>query len=318
MQISFPSKPKIIKQENNKAVFEIEGCYPGYGITLGNALRRVLLSSLKGAAITGVKIKGVQHEFSTIPHIFENIIDIILNLKQIRFKLFSAEPVIVSLKAKGEKEVTAKDIQTTSDMEIINKDAHIATLTDKKAELEMEIEVAPGLGYEPIDARKKERLEIGKIAIDAIYSPVRKVNFEVEDMRVGERTDYNRLRLEIETDGTISPVEALAGASNILVEHFKITADLKEKKEAKEKAVSGGKATKAGKEEKETGPSKIKVEDLKMSIRTITSLVEDGIKTVGGLARKNEEDLAEVKGLGDKGIKEIKKALKKLGLALKA
>ena len=317
MQITFPSKPKIIKQENNKAVFEIEGCYPGYGITLGNALRRVLLSSLKGAAVTGVKIKGVQHEFSTIPHVLENMIDIILNLKQVRFKLFSAEPATVLLKAKGEKEVIAKDIQTTSDIEVINKDAHIATLTDKKAELEMEIEVAPGLGYEPIDVRKKERLEIGKIAIDAIYSPVRKVNFEVENMRVGERTDYNRLRLEIETDGTISPVEALEGASNILVEHFKIAGDLKEKKEDKGKAVANAKAVKAGKEEKETAQSKIKVEDLKMSTRTIASLVEGGIKTVGGLARKREEDLAEVKGLGDKGIKEIKKALKKLGLLLK-
>jgi DNA-directed RNA polymerase subunit alpha len=313
MQITFPLTPKIIKQENNRAVFEIEGCYPGYGITLGNALRRVILSSLEGAAIIGVKIKGVQHEFSTIPHVLENVVDIILNLKQVRLILHSDQPVKIFLKGKGEKELKAKDIETTSDVEIINKDAHIATLTDKKADFEMEIEVGSGLGYMAIDSGKKERLEIGRIAVDAIYNPVTKVNFEVENMRVGERTDFNRLRFEIETDGSISPAEALIKASQILIDHFKIFTELKQEKEAVEKKALKTK----DKKEEEIDLAKIKVEDLKLSARTITALHDSGIKSASGLAKKTEESLGNMKGMGEKGIKEIKKALKKLGLALK-
>lgn len=313
MQITFPLTPKIIKQENNRAVFEIEGCYPGYGITLGNALRRVILSSLEGAAIIGVKIKGVQHEFSTIPHVLENVVDIILNLKQVRLILYSDQPVKIFLKGKGEKELKAKDIETTSDVEIINKDAHIVTLTDKKADFEMEIEVGSGLGYMAIDSGKKERLEIGRIAVDAIYNPVTKVNFEVENMRVGERTDFNRLRFEIETDGSISPADALIKASQILIDHFKIFTELKQEKEAAGKKTSKIK----DKKEEEIDSAKIKVEDLKLSARTITALHDSGIKSASGLAKKTEESLGNMKGMGEKGIKEIKKALKKLGLALK-
>lgn len=307
MQITFPLEPKIIKQEENMAVFEIEGCYPGYGITLGNALRRVLLSSLPGAAITGFKVKGIQHEFSTIPGILETAVDIILNLKQVRVKLYSDEPVKVFLKAKGEKSVKAKDIQTTSDVEIINKDAHIATLTDKKTELDIEIEIQPGLGYETVGARKKERLEVGKIAIDAAYSPVQKVNFEVENMRVGDRTDYNLLRLEIETDGSISPKEALFMAGDILVKHFQIFAGLEKAEEKSKEAKKGA----------EDNSLKVKIEEMKISGRTLTALSEEGIKTASGLVKRTEESLGEIKGMGEKGIKEIKKELKKLGLSLK-
>jgi len=311
MQISLPLLPKIIKQEGNKAFFEIEGCYPGYGITLGNALRRVLLSSLGGAAITGVKIKGVQHEFSTIPFVAETVLDIILNLKQIRLKLHSDQPVKIFLKAKGEKEVSAKDIETPSEVEVVTKDVHIATLTDKKAALEMEIEVDRGLGYEPVESRKRERLEIGQIAINAFFTPVKKVNFEVENMRVGERTDYNRLKLEIETDGTISPSEALEKAGKILVDHFGVISDFTKKEEVKTKK-------KEKQEDKEgAGPGKMKVDDLKISSRTSKSLIEAGIKTASGLAKKTEESLKEVKGLGGRGIEEVKKALKKVGLGLK-
>ncbi len=326
MQISLPSPPKIIKQEGNKAFFEIERCYPGYGITLGNALRRTLLSSLGGAAITGVKIKGVQHEFSTIPFVTESVLDIILNLKQIRLKSYSDQPVKIFLKAKGEKEVSAKDIETPSEVDLINKDVHIAALTDKKAVLEVEMEVSRGVGYEPVGSRKRERLEIGQIAIDAIFTPVKKVNFEVENMRVGERTDYNRLRLEIETEGTISPSEALEKAGKSLVEHFGVIVDFTKKEEAKTKK----KEKPEGKEEAEPGKMKlratgsavssrgaIKIEDLKISSRAIKSLGEAGIKTAGGLAKKTEEGLKEVKGLGGKGIEEAKKALKKMGLSLK-
>lgn len=220
--ILLPKPPKIIEKGENKAVFEIENCYPGYGMTLGNAFRRVLLSSLPGAAVTSVKIKGINHEFSTILHVLEDVIQIILNLKQIRFRLHSEEPIVLTLKTKGEKKVKASDIKLTSNIEVINKDAHIATLTDKKAEIDMEIEVSSGLGYVPVEQRKREKLPIGYIAVDAIFSPVRKINYEVENMRVGDRTDFNKLRINIKTDGSITPKEAFQRAVEILVDHFSV------------------------------------------------------------------------------------------------
>lgn len=242
-KIPLPQKAKVTKKQDNRAIFEIDGCYPGYGMTLGNAFRRILLSSLPGAAVTAVKIKGVSHEFSTIPNVLEDVIQIILNLKKIRFKVHSSEisPIKVQLKAIGQKEVKAKDIKTTSNVEVINKEAHIATLTDKKAKLEMEIEVGTGLGYVPVEQRKKEKLEIGAIAIDAIFTPIKKINYEVENMRVGERTDFNRLKLDIETDGTISPEQAFIKAADILVEHFGLFAS--EKKEEKKEIRSKKSAT---------------------------------------------------------------------------
>lgn len=310
MKINLPQKLKIIKNEGNKTVFEIEDLYPGYGVTLGNALRRVLLSSLSGAAIVGVKITGVQHEFSTIPHVAEDVIEIILNLRQIRFKKFIDEPVKLRLFVKGEKEVKAGDIKATSDIEIINKEAPIATLTDKKAELEIEIEVASGLGFVPVESRKKEKLEIGMIAVDAFFSPIRKVNFEVENMRVGDRTDYNRLRFDIETDGSTTAEEAFKKSCEILVEQFKSLVVGEEG--------AGEEITKEeGVKEETDDAAKIKVEDLKLATRTISALIDGGIRTVGGAVKKSEKSLRELEGMGDKGIAEIKKALKKLGLGLK-
>jgi len=327
--ISLPLRPKIIKAENNNASFEIRACYPGYGISLGTSLRRVLLSSLPGAAITGIKIKGVQHEFSTVPHVIEDVVQIILNLKQVRFKLHTDRPIKISLKAKGEKEVKAKDIKITSELEVINKDAHIAFLTDKKADLEMEIDVEPGLGYSPIEQRKKEKLEIGKIAIDAIFSPVRRVNYSVEHMRVGKRTDFDRLVINIETDGTITPKEAFFKAAQILVDHFKVFTSLaEEKKKAavpaktkankiKEKEKIARVKAEAAKKEAERDVARTKIEDLKISSRTATALSETGIKTVSGLVRKSGDDLKKIEGLGEKSIIEIKRALGKLGLTLR-
>jgi len=246
-KIPLPQKPKIIKKQDNRAVFEIDGCYPGYGMTLGNIFRRILLSSLSGAAVTAVKIKGVSHEFSTIPYVLEDVIQIILNLKQIRFKIVSQEalPIKIGLKVSGQKEVKAKDIKVTSEVEIINKDASIATLTDKKAKLEMEIEIDKGLGYVPVEQRKKEKLEIGTIALDAIFSPVKKVNYEVENMRVGERTDFDRLKLDIETDGTMTPEDAFAKAADILVEHFELFTSPKKETKIKEKTKKTVKKSKA-------------------------------------------------------------------------
>ncbi len=218
--ILLPKPVKITKKGKNGATFEIENCYPGYGMTLGNAFRRVFLSSLPGAAVIAVKIKGADHEFTTIPNILENVIQIILNLKQVRFKLHSKGPVVLTLKVKVEKEVKASDIKLTSDVEMVNKDAHIATLTSKKSELEAEIAIDSGLGYVPVEQRKKKKLSIGSIAVDAIFSPIKKANYEVENMRVGDRTDFNRLLIDIETDGSIAPEEAFEKAAQILVSHF--------------------------------------------------------------------------------------------------
>jgi len=319
--ITLPSKPKIIEQKGNRAVFEVGACYPGYGTTLGNAFRRVLLSSLPGAAITGVKIKGVQHEFSTIPHVIEDAVQIILNLKQVRFKLHNQQAFKVTLKAKGEKKVKAGDIKTSSDLEVINKDAHIATLTDKKAELDIEIEIEPGMGYSPTEERKKGKIEIGKIAVDAIFSPVSKVTYSIENMRVGERTDYDRIRFTIETDGTISPKEAFLKAAQTLVDHYSIFVQLDDKKKKSKKVSKVKKTDKKTKVVKDKpvkdDVTKTKIEDLKVSARTISALEAAGIKTVAGLIRKNVADLEKMEGLGSKSVLEIKRSLGKLGLTLK-
>lgn len=211
---------KTISEDAKKGVFEIEGLYSGYGLTIGNALRRALLSSLPGAAVTYIKVKNAQHEFSTLPGVKEDLVELTLNFKKLRFQLHTDEAQTLVLKAKGEKEITAGDIKTSSDIEVVNPEEHIASLTSKTAELEIEITVEKGLGYSPVEARKEKKLTVGLIGVDAFFSPVKRVNYTVENMRVGERTDYNRLRLEIETDGTISPSSALHKTANILNDHF--------------------------------------------------------------------------------------------------
>lgn len=211
---------KRISETITDGVFEIEGLYNGYGLTLGNALRRTLFSSLPGAAITQVKIKGVDHEFSTIPNVLEDVVEICLNLKKIRFRILVDEPQTLTLKIKGEREVLASDIKTGSQIEIITPDIHIATLSSKSAELDMELIVEKGLGYVTVEVRKFEKLPVGTIALDSLFSPVVRVNFTVENMRVGDRTDYNKLKIEIKTDGSITPSSALHKASNILKDHF--------------------------------------------------------------------------------------------------
>jgi|SRR3989344_3744924 len=218
--ISLPSLPKIVKKEQNKAVFEIAGLYPGYGVTIGNALRRVLLSSLEGVAVTEVKIKGVLHEFSTMPGVLEDVIMIILNLKNLRFKIYEGDLQKVELKVKGEKDVKGSDFKLFPQIEIVNPELHLATITDKKVEFEMEITIEKGLGYEPKEDRKNKKSEIGVIVMDAIFTPIKNVNFRVENMRVGERTDFDKLFLEIETDGTLTPEEAFFKSCEILVQHF--------------------------------------------------------------------------------------------------
>lgn len=321
--ILLPKEPKIIEKKDNWARFEIESLYPGYGITIGNSLRRVLLSSLPGAALTQVKIKGVQHEFSTIPGVLEDMIVIMMNLKQMRFKIYTDEPQKATLKVKGEKEVKGSDFDCPTQVELVNKSCHIATLTDEKAELELEIQIDKGIGYEPIEERKKnEKLEIGVMPIDAIFTPVKKVSYRVENMRVGERTDFDRLHLEIETDGTITPEQAFFGATEILIKHFSLLGDkfapideVKTKKEKKEPKSSAETLSKKNKEEDST---KIKVEDLELSANVLKALLENKIKNVAGILDKDESELLEFNGIGEKGIKEIKKILKKLGLEIKS
>ena len=223
--ILLPSKIEIIPGErDNESVLTMEPFFHGYGHTVGNALRRVLLSSLQGAAVTAVKIKGGSHEFQALPNVKEDVLEIILNLKQLRLKVFSDEPVKLTLHAKGEKKVTGKDIAPNSDVEVANPNLHIATLTDKSAELEMEITVAKGRGYVPTEERGKDRGALGTIAIDALYSPIRSVGYRVEDVRVGQITNFDKLMLTIETDGTVDADEAVRSSAKILIDHFALLA----------------------------------------------------------------------------------------------
>lgn len=319
MSIPLPQKPKIILEEGNRAVFEIEGLYPGYGQTIGNSLRRVLLSSIEGAAITSFKIEGVGHEFSTLEGVKEDIVDLTLNLKLMRFRMHEKEPVAITLSASGEKEVWGKDFKAPSQVEIVTPDVHIATLTSKKAKLDIEATVESGLGYVPTEARSKEKVEVGTISIDAAFSPVRHVNYEVENMRVGDRTDYNRLRLHIETDGSINPREALQAAVRILVEQFGEFAQgfTEEEKQDSETAPGDSQEKTPSVSEGEEEVMKTKLDTLKLSSRTLNALREAGIKTVGGLSRKKESSLQEIGGLGEKGMQEIKKALGNFGITLR-
>ena len=319
--IFLPQKTKYKSVDGKAGLFEIEGCHPGYGTTLGNALRRVLLSSLPGAAITSVKIKGVKHEFSTLPGVLEDAIQIILNLKQVRFKCFSEEPVKVSLKCKGEKKITAGMIECPSSVEVVNKNAPIATITSSKGEMEMEMEISSGIGYVPVEQQERESKEVGVIAVDAIYTPIKKVNYVISNMRVGKRTDFEKVSLEISTDGSIAPTEAFSQAVDILVNQFSAlkTVDEKDEAEKKEK-VSEKSAEKEPEEaeEKKADPKKTEIQNLKnLSTRTLNVLEKAKIKNVGDIVKMDEDQLNGLDGMGAKGIKEIRKAIGDFGLNLK-
>ncbi len=226
---------KTMEKLDNNGTFVIEPLSPGYGVTVANALRRVLLSSLEGAAITSIKIEGATHEFTTVPGIKEDVVEIILNLKTLRFKLHQDEPVVLKMSVKGPKQVTAADFSANSACEVVNKDVFLATL-DKTAKLEMEITVAKGRGYVPVERRGEEKMPLGTIAVDSIFTPVKKVHYEVENTRVGGMTNFDKITLEIATDGSLDPEEALNRAAGIIVEHFGIIRDAfapVEKKSAK-------------------------------------------------------------------------------------
>jgi DNA-directed RNA polymerase subunit alpha len=317
--IFLPQKPKYTAISEKSGLFEIEGCHPGYGTTLGNALRRVLLSSLSGAAITSVKIKNVKHEFSTIPNVLEDIIQIILNLKQIRFKLYGEESVKVSVKAKGEKTITAAMIECPSNVEVVNKDAYIAAITSPKGELEMEMEIAAGIGYVPVEQQEREKKEVGVIAMDSIYTPIKRVNYTISNVRVGKRTDFEKISLEITTDGSITPLEAFTHSVDILVSQFSELKTIKEAADEKEEQVEEKPAEKKEDEKKQVeDPKDTEVGALKsLSTRTLNVLEKNKIKNIGDIVKLDETQLSELEGMGAKGIKEIKKAIGDFGLNLK-
>ncbi|PIR40055.1 MAG: DNA-directed RNA polymerase subunit alpha [Candidatus Zambryskibacteria bacterium CG10_big_fil_rev_8_21_14_0_10_34_34] len=320
--IILPSKPKIVSEENNKAIYEIDGFYPGYGFTIGNSLRRIILSSLPGAAITSIKIDGVSHEFSSIKGVKEDMVMIMLNMKRLRIKMITDEPQILTIKAKGEKIVTGKDIEVPGQVEIINQELIIATLTDKDSELNIEITVEKGLGFVSRDKLGKEKVDIGTIVIDANFTPILKVNYEVENMRVGDRTDFNRLRISIETDGSLTPREALEKSILIMIEQLKAIIGFKEKedlsiKKIEESSLADKKYNEDSSQKMDPEFLKTRIENLNLGARTLNALSSANIRTIGGLARKKEKDILEIEGLGAKGVAEIKRILGDHGIVLK-
>jgi len=304
--ISLPTSIKKNTVSDNYAIFEIEPFYPGYGVTVGNALRRVALSSLEGAAVSEVRIKDVSHEFTALPGVKEDVLHILLNLKQLRFKSYSDEPQKVVLKVKGEKAVTGKDFELTSEVKLANTDQHIATLTDKKAEIEIEITIEKGFGYKSLTNRDKEKKEIGVLFLDKIFTPIKKVNYSVENVRVGKRTDFDKLIFEIETDGTIKPEEALLESIKMLSSHFEFLGN--------ELSGEGEKPKKAVKATKE---SSLSVEEMDITEKVKNALLENGFKTVKDLSSKTEEEIVSIKGVTKKSVKEIKKVLESLDLSFK-
>lgn len=330
--IVLPHKLKVVSEDETKGVYEIEGLYPGYGHTLGNSLRRIILSSLPGVSITSVKIKGADHEFATINGIKEDVLSILLNLKKIRFSLASDEEAVVTLNVKGEKKVTAADFDTVGGIEVMNPDQYIAEVTAKTGELAIELHLAKGIGFVSKEDFAKEPLEIGHILVDAIFSPVRKVNYEVANMRVGDRTDYNLLRINLETDGSISAKEALESALTIMINQFKAILDLKELEDEKRYHTTLQEGMQEGvsdtddadflldddiDEEEKTELLKTRIDTLDLSSRTEKALNEASIRTLGGIVQKTEDELLDIDGFGAKSLEEIKEVLNTFKLSLK-
>lgn len=309
LEIEKPRIETAESSEENYGRFVIEPLERGYGITLGNSLRRILLSSLPGAAVTSIRIDGVLHEFSTIPGVVEDTTDIVLNVKELLLKMHGAEPVTLRLEAEGEGPVTAADIEHSADVEILNPDLHIATL-DKGARLSMEMTVEKGRGWVSAERNKKEDQPIGVIAVDSIFSPVKKVNYEVKDTRVGHMTDYDQLVLEVWTDGSIRPDEAVSVAAKILIEHLQLFVNLTEAADDIEVLV------KKDDEPKDRALS-MTIEELDLSVRSYNCLKRAGINTVEELTKKTEADMLKVRNLGKKSLQEVKEKLAEYGLALR-
>lgn len=311
--VSLPSKPRIVKEENFYGIYEIDGLYPGYGHTLGNSLRRIILSSLPGAAITHVKIDGVKHEFDTIAGVKEDVITILLNLKRIRLALHSDEPVTFTVKKSGLGLITAGDVDVPSQVEILSPEQSIAEITDKGTTLDIEVTVERGMGYVPREVHQKDKVDIGSIALDAVFTPIRRANYEVENMRVGDRTDYNRLRMFVETDGTLSPREAVEQAVEIMVHQLKAVIGFQEK--ADETPAEEAPDTEPAASEPDPDVLKTRIETLDLTPRTLGALEEASIRTLGGLVKKKKDDILALDGIGPKGVEEIEALLNDLGVS---
>lgn len=312
--ITLPKTPSFEKIDERTSKFLIEGCYPGYGITLGNALRRVLLSSLTGAAVTEIKIKGATHEFTTLEGVKEDIVQIILNLKKVRFQLQEGtDKIRVILNTKGAKEVSAKDISLTSEVNVANPEQHIATLTTSKSNLEIEITVEKGVGYVAVEQREEREKELGVIAIDGLFSPIERVNFQVEDMRVGKRTDYDRIILEVRTDGTVTPEDAYNQAVQVLLDQFKAISTMEEKQEEKEIDAKEEKDEKKTEDEKKD----YEISALELSTRIHNVLESNELTKVSEVAKLTEKELRNLSGMGNKGVIEIKDSMEKFGYTLR-
>jgi DNA-directed RNA polymerase subunit alpha len=299
LEITLP-RIKNTKTQGNYASYDIEPLEAGYGMTLGNALRRVLLSSLPGAAVTSIRIDGVQHEFQDVPHVKEDVTDIVLNIKKLRLRSYSDHPVSMRLEVSGERVVTAADILAPSTVEIVNPDLYIATLDNADARLEMELVVETGKGYVPADS--KEDQPIGVIPVDAIYTPVQKVNYTVEHTRVGQMTNFDKIVLEMWTDGTITPDEALRQSADILVRHFTQLANYRAVLVEPEKAPLSSIPI----------PPKIyetPIEELDLSVRAYNCLKRSNITKVGQVLSMNEDDLLGVRNFGEKSLQELREKL---------
>lgn len=318
--IALPSKPRVVSESERSGTYEIDGLYPGYGYTLGNSLRRIILSSLPGAAVTHVKIPGVSHEFSTLEGVKEDVVTMLLNLRKIRFKLLTDEPQTITLSVKGPQAVTAADLKLPGQVEVLNPEQHIAEVTGKVS-FEIELRAERGLGYIPKEEHQKERVDIGTIALDAIFSPIRRANYEVENMRVGDRTDFNRLRILVETDGTIAPREALERAIETMIHQLKAVVGFKEEVEEEMPSTMIMDSAILGRDEKsqpmDAEMLKTRITELQLPQRVEQALDNASIRTVGGLVRKREDDLLSIEGLGQKGLQDIKRALSNLGLTLR-
>lgn len=313
-EITLPSKIKLEELGENESKIFIEPCYPGYGTTLGNALRRVLLSSLSGAAVTSAKIKGVDHEFSNIKDIKEDTVEIIMNLKALRVKIFTDKPVKIKLKSRGKRNITASDFEKSSDVEVINGDLLIATATGNSSQFEMDVTLEKGRGYQSTEQKSAKELEVGTIVVDSIFTPVLNVGYDVENIRVGKRTDFDKLVMMIKTDGIISPVEAFQQAAQILVDQFIL---LSKPKEVMKKTKEEEKKEKTIKDEDKKESDGSPIQELNFSTRTFNALSKAKIRTVEDLTQKAKKDLLSLEGLGQTALTEIEKALKKLNLELK-
>lgn len=306
-------KPKIecveVSEDGNYGKFVVEPLERGYGITLGNALRRILLSSLPGVAATSIKIDGVLHEFSTVPGVKEDVTELILNIKTLALKMTGEGPKTIYIDAQGPGEVTGADIKTDGDVEVINKDLHIATL-DEGAKLYMEITVNRGRGYVSQTKNKNDELPLSAISIDSIYTPVKRVNFTVDNTRVGQITDYDKLTLEIWTNGTIKTEEAISLSAKILIEHFKLFMTLTDHANDVEIMIEK-------EEDKKEKVLEMTIEELDLSVRSYNCLKRAGINTVQELAQRSMDDMMKVRNLGKKSLEEVERKLKDLGLSLR-